>query len=725
MSATEGPFGDWARRPPATASGSLAHGLGIAVYVAEPGPEGEWLHVSPAIREILGVSPEQLIGDRDLWLTLLHPDDCDMLMGLEVELEVDTRHRAEYRVRRPDGRVVWLLDDAVVGRAADGRSVMDGYLVDVTVQRRAERMVSAQAEVVHALTGRTPLAEVLAGLPTSTVEASSAVACVVEVGGSGTRARLELRALRSDVDDVPPGGETVSTDATAETGEAVGRVTLHYAPGVQPPPADVELPGWAAGLVALAVARVEERERAEHGFAQLAATLESTVDGILVVDSGGRIVGHNSRFLEMWGVPVELMREGDDARVISFVLEQLADPAAFLESVRRLYDSPEETSSDELHFTDGRVFERYSRPQRIDGVPVGRVWSFRDVTENRRLQEALHEREASLERLVDQVRDYSIINLDPEGRVVSWNQGAARIKRYAENEILGRGLAVFFPPEDEGRACRLIQRAVADGSARDEGWCVRQGGQRFWASTLLTALRDEQGRLRGFGLVMQDSTERRTAELALERRARTLSVVGTIATAANSATSVGDALDTALVAVCELGGWDLARVLLVDDATGRLRRHAWHLGTDVARGRFAELIAAVDAEPADEAPVPSAVMEKGRTIWVADLPDDGSASAEAAARAGVVSASGVPVLIGSEPVGVLEFFGTSRHPFDTEAEVVMRQLGAQLGRVVERQRAERRSAALALQVARLTSGGAGTASAPAGAGEPSGWSASS
>lgn len=125
-------------------------------------------------------------------------------------------------------------------------------------------------------------------------------------------------------------------------------------------------------------------ELQRRSISLLEATIESTADGLLVVDRASHVVALNQKFLELWNVPSEVAARGDDAELLQYVLDQLVAPDAFLARVRDLYATPAAEDLDVLDFKDGRVFERYSRPQSVGGVLVGRVWSFRDVTARER-----------------------------------------------------------------------------------------------------------------------------------------------------------------------------------------------------------------------------------------------------------------------------------------------------------------------------------------------------
>ena len=128
--------------------------------------------------------------------------------------------------------------------------------------------------------------------------------------------------------------------------------------------------------------------------------------------------------------------------------------------------------------------------------------------------------EQRLRWFIDSVQDYSILTLDPNGIVTTWNSGAERLKGYRADEIVGQHFSIFYPPEERDKAKTELDIAVRDGRFEDEGWRVRKDGTRFWANIVLTPVRDEKGALRGFGKVTRDFTERRRAaeELAHAHR---------------------------------------------------------------------------------------------------------------------------------------------------------------------------------------------------------------
>lgn len=152
--------------------------------------------------------------------------------------------------------------------------------------------------------------------------------------------------------------------------------------------------------------------------------------------------------------------------------------------------------------------------------------AFENITDRKLQERLLRESEERSRLLVQEVQQYAIFQLDPTGHVVSWNAGAARLKGYASEEIIGKHFSVFYPEDDRrsGKPQRILEQATRLGQSEDDGWRIRKDGSRFWANVVITALHDPNRRLVGFAKLTRDMTERREKEEALTRAKELLEV---------------------------------------------------------------------------------------------------------------------------------------------------------------------------------------------------------
>jgi PAS domain S-box-containing protein len=195
------------------------------------------------------------------------------------------------------------------------------------------------------------------------------------------------------------------------------------------------------------------RGAGEESSALLRATLEATSDGILTVHRAGSVVTFNRRFLDLWRIPAEFARRADNERLISFVLDQLVDAGTFLRITRENQADPDREYFSLLRFRDGRVLERFSRPRLVEGEIVGRILTFRDVTERERL----------LERAYDAVRTreefLSAVANDVPAPVAAMSLAVrSLLEGAAPGETLGS--AIDWNDTDQPRLASLVQTLV-------------------------------------------------------------------------------------------------------------------------------------------------------------------------------------------------------------------------------------------------------------------------
>ncbi|WP_026603933.1 bifunctional diguanylate cyclase/phosphodiesterase [Methylomonas sp. 11b] len=262
---------------------------------------------------------------------------------------------------------------------------------------------------------------------------------------------------------------------------------------------------------------ISENKAREDALAQsvslLRATLEATADGILVVSLQRQIVTYNQRFFELWQLPNTAVGEDkDDTTLLHLAIKQLKNPGEFFDKVQELYNHPDQESYDLIEFSDGRIFERYSKPQSIADIIVGRVWSFRDVSNQHRAEQALQQKEYYQRALLDNI-PHAIWLKDTESRLLAVNQEFANVFA-AENPeaLVGKNDFDIAPPElaesylaDDRRVLALRDKLIVEEEIVDRG-------VRKWFETYKAPVMDEQGQLLGTVGFARDISELRKIE---------------------------------------------------------------------------------------------------------------------------------------------------------------------------------------------------------------------
>lgn len=279
---------------------------------------------------------------------------------------------------------------------------------------------------------------------------------------------------------------------------------------------------------------ITERKQAEEALCRSQAELEDFIEnsavGLHWADADGTIVRANRAELEMLGYSAgeyighSIAEFHADPDVIADILKCLKGGQALVDyharlrckdgSIRHVLISSSALFEDG-EFVHTRCFTRDITDKYVAEAERQRaVEEAHIAAELRAAVEALTESEERFRLLVEQVRDYAIFLLDPEGHITTWNAGAQRFKGYTAEEIIGQHFSRFYTPEDIARRHPWNELEIArrEGRYEEEGWRVRRDGSRFWASVVITALRNDAGELRGFAKVTRDVTERRQRE---------------------------------------------------------------------------------------------------------------------------------------------------------------------------------------------------------------------
>jgi PAS domain S-box-containing protein len=360
--------------------------------------QGRIVEFNPAAERMFGRARADVIG-RELAEVIIPPRLRDAhrrglahflatgegpILGRPIEIEA----------MRPDG-TLFPVELAVIHVHDDGAPAFTGFIRDIT-QRNQSETALRESEKNY----RTLMQEASDGIAITDYDGrfleANARAC--EIFGYPREELIQKRINEliapQDLERVPSrlpelrAGESVMVERWMRRRDGALRAVEISAKRLDP--------DRIQGIYRDVTERRRAEDRLRETLSVLSATLDATNDGILVVDRQGKITSFNRRFVEMWSIPPDIVESRDDNRALEYVLDQLRDAAGFISKVRELYAHPEDESFDLLEFKDGKIFERYSKPQRIGGESVGRVWSFRDITERRRAEQALRQSEEEL-----------------------------------------------------------------------------------------------------------------------------------------------------------------------------------------------------------------------------------------------------------------------------------------------------------------------------------------
>jgi PAS domain S-box-containing protein len=287
-------------------------------------------------------------------------------------------------------------------------------------------------------------------------------------------------------------------------------------------------------LVAGAAGEQPDSGILEEHLERFREVFEEAAIGMATMTLTGRIVRANRALAELVGY--------EAAELVGLPYAAIAperDASAISDALRRAQEGTGEVVrfEHEVLGADERCLSATAAPVRdARGRPLYLFVQCQDATAQRRTEEELRQAEHRFRLLVQAVQDYAIFMLDPDGYVISWNAGAQRINGYTSDEIIGRHFRTFYPPEVQAARHpeNELELARRNGHYEEEGWRIRKDGRRFWASVVITAVHDQQGRHIGFAKVTRDIDERRQMVLEAEEAARALARANTELESANA-----------------------------------------------------------------------------------------------------------------------------------------------------------------------------------------------
>ncbi|WP_433634442.1 PAS domain S-box protein [Halomicrococcus sp. NG-SE-24] len=401
--------------------------------------------------------------------------------------------------------------------------------------------------------------------------------------------------------------------------------------------------------------------------------------GLLTTDETGRIVFANPSIEPLLGYkPTDII--GKSLRTLLPAHHQNGDtPSSFVPADKHIINEdrtelPIPTSDASDHHVSLQ-FQKHTYKDRcfFVGTPHGRVCQH----DNER------GREQQFHDLVAQIEEYAIFRLNPDGYVETWNEGAASLKGYRSDEIIDTHFSIFYPDDDvDANVPRhALEAAERQGTFTDEGWRVRKDGTRFWADVTITALRNDDGSLRGFAKITRDLTEEKTSKQ--ERQ-----VLHDVSRTLITAETVTDGLHSTLETLCESTEWSYGEAWRPNDESDHLEYVTSYATTD-AIDSFATASETRTFSPQEG--LPGRVWASGTPEWIRDISTASSTRylrADRAEKADINTALGVPIMGDEHVEAVLIFYFTEGQTINERLQELVTNVAANLGNLIARKQAE-------------------------------------
>jgi len=275
----------------------------------------------------------------------------------------------------------------------------------------------------------------------------------------------------------------------------------------------IDIPHTAQGELLIVGSDITSRKRTEDELraktAFFEAQIQATIDGILVVDENGSIVLRNEKLDELFDMPPRLRQAKSDDLLLEHAITQIENPERFLQKVKYLYVHREEKSRDEVKLRNGRVLDRYSSPVfGVDGHYYGRIWTFRDITERKRNEDALRQLSVAVEQ-----SPVSVLITDLKGNITYVNRRFSEITGYSHEEVIGRNPRLLKSGHTSPEEYRQLWQKITRGEEwRGELGNRKKNGELYWESVVISPIRNAAGEMCHFLAVKEDITERRQAE---------------------------------------------------------------------------------------------------------------------------------------------------------------------------------------------------------------------